>query len=423
MRHPKVSILVTDHGNPEHLATCLDSLRSVDYPEKKLETIILSGRPSHHGMKSINERSPGVKVIRSGRLDSSIRLAVSLSKGDILAFLNCNSRVDRDWLKPLVESLSPENQVVCVSSQILTSSKNLEWSGRDIDAFGLEFHAASVPSTPFGRNENLVLFASANAMAIFRRTYLIARGFDPEYLMCDADVDLGWRLWMQGYQIRLVRESIVSQIANNTDLNVNSKGQLRVLKTRNMMYTMIKNLEDDNLMTLLPSVLAFLSHTLRDNGQLHTLSDASLEVFENLKHLVARREAIQGSRTRSDSEIFTKAGHPFQFLLSSEHMARQQKTSLRAGNLAERVKAILINSLSLNDELTSKDDLIRQLRGEKLSLYSDRLRLQRQLRTLEASLGYRLMKFYGPKIDALLPNGTYRGKIKLSIKRRLRVPV
>jgi hypothetical protein len=68
--------------------------------------------------------------------------------------------------------------------------------------------------------------------------------------------------------------------------------------------------------------------------------------------------------------------------------------------------------LSLLNQVAENEKLIQNLQLEQI-------RNQSELNTLKSSFGYRFMRFYGGKIDRMFPDTTYRGKIKLALKRRL----
>ncbi len=421
-----VSIIIPSHNRMENLTACIDSLLEIDYPKEKLETIVVDAGPSYKTAQKIKSFR-GVKVLRSSQklgFAKSIEWGISSSRGAVLVFLGDDMRVDAGWLSALVESLSPVNNVVCSCSHILGSDgSRLRLAGRDIDAFGLEFGDLSVPPTSFTTHSGPSLFASTESMAILRRAYMKASGFDSDYVMYHEDVDLGWRLWIRGYKVVFSKDSIANHqtVSARTSLDFSLPEELRVLQIRNLLYTLVKNFGEDNLRFLLQPILSFISLRMQGRFEFRAVAKATIEVGANLKVLLMKRSKIQRRRIKSDSEIFEEAGHPFQFLLSSNYLSCfQTDTKLRETSLEQNIRESLLNALSLETHVTEKEKVIQFLRDERAGLYQDKVRLQEELHTLKSSFGYRFMQFYGSKIDRLFPDSTNRGKFKLAVKQHLK---
>jgi hypothetical protein len=89
------------------------------------------------------------------------------------------------------------------------------------------------------------------------------------------------------------------------------------------LYTVLKNLDDDQLLSVLPGVLWFLVdrsrwfHTAR-----FSLGQAVREVMREMDPLWQKRSALQVKRVQSDAEIFAACGHPFGFLFENPDYPR-----------------------------------------------------------------------------------------------------
>src|SRR3990172_5147160 len=98
-----------------------------------------------------------------------------------------------------------------------------------------------------------LLFASGGAMAIRREAFFEVGGFDPDYFMYHEDVDLGWRLWLQGYKILYVPSAVVHHRQGGG--YAGDSAPVYFLNERNALFTVIKNCGDAWLARLLPLLL------------------------------------------------------------------------------------------------------------------------------------------------------------------------
>ncbi len=100
-----------------------------------------------------------------------------------------------------------------------------------------------------------MLFASGAAMVIDAAVFREVGGFDERYFMFFEDVDLGWRLWLLGYEVRYVPASLVY---HRHHVSMGDVGAWRehYLLERNALFTIYKNYDDENLARVLPAALA-----------------------------------------------------------------------------------------------------------------------------------------------------------------------
>ncbi len=151
-------------------------------------------------------------------------------------------------------------------------------------------------------------------------------GFDERYFMFFEDVDLGWRLWLLGYEVRYVPASLVYHRHHGSMTAVRPWREHYLLE-RNALFTIYKNYDDENLARLLPAALALAirrgvarggddTHSLevrdatsdeghRESVSKHTLAGAyAVDGFvEGLDGLHRSRLELQGARRRGDHEI------------------------------------------------------------------------------------------------------------------------
>src|SRR5205807_6508319 len=136
----------------------------------------------------------------------------------------------------------------------------------------INFHAvpnAEYMDEPF--DESLVEdgrevpFACGGSMLVSREVFLAAGGFDPDFFAYCEDVDLGWRLWVLGYKIRLAAKSRCFHRLHGTASSL-PRHQRQLLYDRNTLSSLIKNVEDENLSPMLTVALFLLLERARLNS-------------------------------------------------------------------------------------------------------------------------------------------------------------
>ncbi|MBI2265570.1 MAG: glycosyltransferase family 2 protein [Armatimonadetes bacterium] len=348
---PLVSVIIVNHNGAPFLEDCLQSLETMNFPKEDLEILLVDNGSTDHSVSLAREKFRGVKVIslpENKGFAVPNNLAVREGAGEIVAFLNNDTRVHPEWLSHLVRILRESEQYPCVGS------KMLRWNGGEIDFAqgGISFagHGKSIGSGardgPDFSQRREILFPCGGAMAVWKRVFLEAGGFDEDYFAYFEDVDFGWRLWVLGHKVALVPESIVFHRGGATSGKVKEEKK-HFLDHRNALCTIYKNYDEKNLLRILPAALlaniteavshgAFDSGSYRMNGpsplnekgrsflklgkaQFFLREILGLETMDRktasrllairdfvdlLPRMQQKRSEIQRKRARSDEEIF-----------------------------------------------------------------------------------------------------------------------
>ncbi len=341
--YPTVTVVVLNYNGLKHLQTCFTSLLALDYPQDRLELMLVDNDSSDTSLSFMREYFPQVRIVETGAnlgFAAGNDYGAERATGEYLAILNNDTRVDPQWLKELVKGVETgrEQGVVC------TSSLMLDWSGELIDfqAGALNFHgfgfqpSYGLPVKGRDIRPRDLLFACGGSMLIQRDIFLAVGGFDPDYFAFFEDVDLGWRLWALGYRVTLTPTAITYHRHHGTAENI-PHHRTQVLYERNALYTIYKNYEADNLQKILPAALLLLgqravrfaelggldladydlANTTGSEGateNIHRNAIATLlaanEFMQTLDNFNSKREWIQAHRKRSDAELFELFGQP-----------------------------------------------------------------------------------------------------------------
>jgi glycosyltransferase involved in cell wall biosynthesis len=99
MKNKTVSIIIPAYNEEKHLPACLDSVLRLDYPRQHIEIIVIDNG-SEDRTRDI-AAAYGAKVLRNDSMNvSGLRnFGVREAKGDILAFVDADCIVSKEWLK------------------------------------------------------------------------------------------------------------------------------------------------------------------------------------------------------------------------------------------------------------------------------------------------------------------------------------
>jgi GT2 family glycosyltransferase len=353
---PSVAIVIPNWNGARHLPDCLNSLEALDYPRDLLEVIVVDNGSTDASLELLREHYPLVRVIAHSEnvgFAAASNSGASATDAECVAFLNNDMRVDRLWLRELVGAYEPETGYVCVAGVILT------WDGSQIDFVDgrINFHGApSQEHLDLDLDESLIEdgrelpFPCGGSMLISRQVFLDVGAFDPAFFAYCEDVDLGWRLWVLGYKVRLAARSRCFHRRHGTGSTVPFYQRL-VLYERNSLLSLVKNVSDENFAPLLTAALFLtIERTLvrgrsdrasydvgaADGDELEELPRAALaglhgvsDILGDLEGVLDKRSEIQRQRKRSDAEVFALFRRPFAPVFKDERYL-QASIQLRA---------------------------------------------------------------------------------------------
>jgi O-antigen biosynthesis protein len=179
---PKASVIVAAYNSETTISACLDSLRTLHYPN--YETIVIDDG-STDATTQIAEAA-GVRVVRTGHrgLAAARNSGIDAASGEIVAFIDADARADSDWLYHLVEAILCRDAAAAGGPNFApeTSSSNMAF----------EF-APGIPREVRSAGDELSQLCGCN-MAIATPALKEVDGFDTSFTTAGDDVDLSWRL-------------------------------------------------------------------------------------------------------------------------------------------------------------------------------------------------------------------------------------
>ncbi len=339
---PLVSVIIVNFNGASHLKTCLDSLGELNYPQNKLEIVIVDNDSKDESVSILKENYPKVKLVLNKEnvgFAPAVNQGVEAAGGEYVALLNNDMKVDKDWLIELVKPILQDPELIC------TGSKVLNWDGKRIDfvlgmmnfegrGFQIDFEKV-LKAGEYDKPKDM-LFVNGGSMLVERKAFLNVGGLDEDYFAFYEDVDFGWRLWIAGYRVRFIPTSVAYHRHHGTSSSFGQE-KLQLLYERNALFSIYKNYSQEVLDKILAAALLLLNKraylnlnidketyrlTNKDKEQ-DEIVDANVpkkalsyvmavdDFIAHLPKLREKRAKIQSFRKRSDEALFRLFGEIF----------------------------------------------------------------------------------------------------------------
>jgi len=219
---PKVSVVITSKNNEQTIGECLKSIVELDYPKDSLEIILVDACSTDKTVQ-IASGYPVKLVSKPINAPAAYNYALKIASHDILAFVDSDAKVEKEWLRKLVPHLS-DPKTAGVSGNIETWNANNPWArsiGYDIKT----------------RYERLGDFTGrvATMNLLFKRHVLEEVGGFDEGFPSQYDTELGFRISRLSYRIAFDRNATCYHF-NRQTLHAYWRQQLQYGKNTVRLY-------------------------------------------------------------------------------------------------------------------------------------------------------------------------------------------
>ncbi len=316
---PQVSIIIPHQAGTEILLACLGSLASdPSYPSAE---ILLVDNGSRDGsVEEAQRRFPGIRVLRlpeNQGYAGGCNRGIEASRGKYVVLLNDDTELEPGWLRELVRAAEEDPGVGACQPKIrsLRDPAHFEYSGAAgglMDIYGYPFSRGRLMDhveEDRGQYDDPaeIFWASGVCMLVRRAALLEAGAFDEEFFAYMEEIDLCWRLRLQGFRSVYVPSAVVYHIGGySLDKRVLKR---MYLNHRNSLAMLLKNYSARSLLWVLPVKLlleagiaagALLRNPRRSRAVLMAFA---WQAF-HLPTVWRLRAAVQGRRRVPDREIF-----------------------------------------------------------------------------------------------------------------------
>lgn len=201
---------------------------------------------------------PSVKIIKNksnlGFADG-YNEALKQVDSDFFALVNSDIEVTENWLKPIIETFGNEPKTAIIQPKLLDFKRKeyFEYAGAAggfLDKYGYPYCRGRVFETLEKDNgqydDNREIFWASGACFFIRSSvFKELKGFDADFFAHQEEIDLCWRAFNKGHQIKYNSQSVVYHVGGATLQQGNPKKTF--LNFRNSLLMLLKNLPKNRL--------------------------------------------------------------------------------------------------------------------------------------------------------------------------------
>jgi len=175
-------------------------------------------------------------------------VGVRVAKGKYVVFLNNDTEVDRGWLNELVGVMEMDETIGAAQSKLLLfDRKTIDSTGDFINFVGKGWLRGYGEVDRGQYDHQKEIFSARGACMIIRKKlFLKVDGFDSDFFMGTEDIDLCWRVRLNGYKVVFVPKSIVYHFGSGTRKEFERTDESYCYNIRNSLFMLIKNLDLKN---------------------------------------------------------------------------------------------------------------------------------------------------------------------------------
>lgn len=306
-----ISVIVPTASGDRWLNLCLPALEAQTIGDP-FEIIVVEDGAHGEAITKLSRQYPRMRVVRTATqrgFAAACNLGARESRGELIAFLNDDTRPHPDWLSRLAAALRARADAGLAASLIVGfGGETIDSAGDGYLRCGGAFKRAHGESTRSGAagaireaiSERRIedTFGACGAAFIIRRPLFEALGgFDEDYEMVHEDVDLSYRARLSGAACVFVPDAVVEHVGS-ASLGVLSAHAV-YLGQRNLEWTYLKNTPASLLWRTFASHVAYgaasgIGYTLSGHGW--TFLKAKAAAAAGLPAVLRKRRAVQHGR-------------------------------------------------------------------------------------------------------------------------------
>lgn len=230
----------------------------VEYSREDAQVVVADNASTDGSVEMLQKRFRDVDIIRLDRnwgFADGYNKALAQIDAEYYVLLNSDVEVTHHWLTPLIEFMDAHPEVAACQPKLL-SEKNkdmFEYAGACggfLDRYGYPFCRGRIFDTVEEDNGQYdyrqeILWATGACLMIRAEDYRRAGGLDGKFFAHNEEIDLCWRLRLQGRKIYCIPESEVYHVGGGTLPKGNPRKTY--LNFRNNLLMLYKNLPDTEL--------------------------------------------------------------------------------------------------------------------------------------------------------------------------------
>ena len=420
---PTVSVIIPSYNGKHLLKDCLSSLYELNYPSRSLDIKVVDNTSTDGTTQYVHRNFRKVQVLRNDENNfcKANNLGIKNSRAEMVAFLNNDTKVEKEWLKALVDSISTEEHIGCAGSKVLFPDGKIQSTGH-YEFPNFRWGDRGLREPDIGQYETTEEVNSlCGASVLFRRSCLDDVGyFDEDFVMYLEDVDIFLRCRKKNWKLLYVPTSIVHHAFHGTA----DEKSVRFYIERNRLLLIAKHFPNELSRALeskeyslrqeeLYSILPDLFFKLLKQHTLDSLKPALKDFFSSLQKVynLSKDQVVQElNNSLADARKQMSADMQNQKIqLEGEALKLKEKAENNYAQL-EELKKVLLDKDTLLQKVSqarlSMETKVSQLTGvqdkfSKLQQEREKLNNELSLRSEELVKGQEFTNTLKVEVSAL----------------------
>lgn len=192
---PAVSIVIPAYNEEENIKQCLDSVKNSDYPQNRIETIVVDDGSDDKTQEFVKGYK-GVKLFKQNHLGKTeaLNLGVKKAKHNFVVTIDADTIVEKDFLKEIIKPFSDETIGAATGNSKVQNRNTVLGSFQNV-----EYHFNNLIRHSFSNvfNNGIWFFG---ALACYRKNALKKTGFFKKDSLAE-DVDIALEIKKSGYKV------------------------------------------------------------------------------------------------------------------------------------------------------------------------------------------------------------------------------
>ncbi|MAI89556.1 glycosyltransferase family 2 protein [Ponticaulis sp.] len=261
---PFFSVLIINYNGGDYLQNAINSLARQSFSD--FETIIIDNDSRDGSMEGLDVSAlPACTIECLGRnsgFAEGNNIAAKMAKGEWLVLLNADAAAEPNWLETLRAAITdyPDCRMFASTQLFMDDPTIMDGAGDGYTAWGFAWRGGY--HHPVTKHPDLgETFAPCGASAVYEReTFLKHGGFDERYFCFMEDVDLAFRMRLDGEYCLFLPEAVVEHKGGGLS---GEKSEFSVFHgARNRVWTYLGNMPAPLLWLTLPGHLFLTAYLI-----------------------------------------------------------------------------------------------------------------------------------------------------------------
>jgi len=213
-----VRIVIVDYKSGPHLQACIDALKT--QTNSNFEVVIVDNNCPEGAAQNLSNLDSRFHVLSSEvnlGFAGGCNFGAQKAQTQWLIMLNPDTVPDPEWLEHLYQAAQTYPDISMFGTTLVSAQSPglLDGYGDVLSIYGIAWRGGSGAPISVAGDEDLLVFGPCGAAAMYRtNAFNAVGGFDTDFFCYIEDVDIAWRLRLQGSDCVQVRAAICAHVGS-----------------------------------------------------------------------------------------------------------------------------------------------------------------------------------------------------------------